>query len=53
MSRAVINLSRPERANHNANEYYGANEAERYTKSSNGIQQDLTYKALELLGIKV
>ena len=45
--------SRPERVNRNANEYYNANEADRYTTTSNAIQKDLTYKALELLGVQV
>lgn len=50
---AFSRASRPERVNHNANEYYNANEADRYTGISNNIQKELTYKALELLGVKV
>jgi SAM-dependent methyltransferase len=45
--------SRPERAAQGqANEYYDPREANRYTETSNSIQKDLTYKALELLGVK-
>lgn len=49
---AFSKASRPERVNHNASQYYNANEADRYTGTSNNIQKELTYKALELLGVK-
>jgi hypothetical protein len=50
---ALGKASRPERVKYNANEYYNANEADRYTGTSNIIQKEMTYKALELLGVKV
>jgi hypothetical protein len=50
---AFNKASRPERVNHNANEFYANGEADRYTGTSIGIQKELTYKALELLGVKV